>query len=68
MLFKEFRDLLCVRDVPLHAHVQRLDPGDGQKRIHRRQRRTVIAQSDSASLGGEGNVAKILVEGVGQSV
>jgi hypothetical protein len=48
--------------VPLHAHMQRLDAGDGQERVHRRHRRPVIAQRHRPRLGGEGEVAEILVE------
>ena len=62
MLREEFRDLHCVLAMPFHSKVQRFGAGDGQKRVHRRHGRAVITQCDRARLGGECEVAKILVE------
>ncbi len=46
----------------LHAHRQGLDAGDGQKGVERRHGRAEIAQRHRPRLGGESEVAEILVE------
>ena len=56
------RPCCALATVALHADVQRLDAGDGEEGVHRRHRRAEIAQRHRARLGGEGEVAEILVE------
>ena len=59
---KEFRHCVRVGDVPLHAEGKRFDAHERQVRVHRRERGAEIAQRDGARLGGEGEIAEILVE------
>ena len=51
-----------VRDVALHAQRQRLDAGQDQERVGRRQRRAEVAQADGARLHREPEVAERLDE------
>ena len=59
---QEFGDRLGIGAVTLHPHMQRLDAGDGQERVHRRHGWAVVAQRHRPRLGGEGEIAEILVE------
>ena len=59
---QKFGDLERILDMPLHPHVQGLDAGDRQERVHRRERRAEIAQGHRPRLHGEGEVAEILEE------
>ncbi len=48
--------------MPLHAQRQRLDAGEDEERIERRQRRADIAQRQHAAGDGEGEIAERLVQ------
>ena len=48
--------------MPLHPHMQRLDAGDGEECVHRRERGAKVAQGHRPRLHGEGEIAEILVE------
>ena len=45
MLAQKLRDLQRILDMPLHPHMQGLDAGDGEERVHRRERRAEVAQA-----------------------
>src|ERR1700733_309000 len=62
VLAQKFGDLPRVLDMPPHPHMQRLDAGDGEECVHRRKRRTEIAQGHRTGLHGEGEIAEILEE------
>ena len=57
-----FGDGLGVVAMLLHAQRQRLDPGQDQKRIERRDCRADVAQRQHAAGDGEGEIAEGLVQ------
>ncbi len=60
---QKLRNGLRVGHVPFHPQGQRLDPGDGEKRVHRRHGWSKIPEGDGPGLGGEAEVAESLVKG-----
>ncbi|MCA3272064.1 MAG: hypothetical protein ING12_08720 [Roseomonas sp.] len=62
MVRQEFRHLLGIGNMAFHAHMQCLNPGDGQPGIHGRKRGAKITQRHGARFGREGKIAEILVK------
>ena len=62
MLGQPGGDLLGVVAVALHAQRQRLDAGEEQERVERRERRSHVAQAEHATGDGEGEIAERLVQ------
>ena len=62
MLREELRDFERILNMPVHPQRQRLDAGQGQKRVHRRQGRAEISEAHRARLCRKGEIAEILVE------
>ena len=62
MLRQPVRDRLGVVAVALHAQRQRLDAGQDQEGVERRQRRPDVAQAQHAAGDGEGEIAEGLVQ------
>ena len=57
-----FGDGFCIVAMALHAERQRLDAGQNQKRIERRQRRAEIAQAEHAARDRKREVAERLLQ------
>ena len=62
MLREPFGDRLRVVAMALHAQRQRLDAGEDQERVERRERRAHVAQAEHAAGDGEGEIAERLVQ------
>ena len=61
MLHQPLRDRLRVFAVALHAQRQRLNAGENEESIERRERRPDVAQSEHPAGDGEGEIAESLV-------
>ena len=57
-----FGDRLRVVAMALHAQRQRLDAGEDQEGVERRERRPDVAQAEHAAGDGEGEIAERLVQ------